>query len=73
MLTSVSGSEEEEKAVQVGEPVTKVLNEADPAEKSRLLINPTLAFSGRNPKGHPSSYTQNGFAYFVGTNSIKEK
>ena len=54
-LTSVSRSEE---AVEVGEPVTKVLKEAEPAENSRLLINPTLALSGLSPKGHPSSYTQ---------------
>jgi hypothetical protein len=53
ILTSVSRSEEE-MVEEVGEPVSKVLNEIDP-DKSRFLTNPTLAFSGLNPKGHPSS------------------
>lgn len=56
ILTSVSRSEEE-MVEEVGEPVIKVLKEADP-EKSRLLISPSLALSGLSPKGHPSSCTQ---------------
>lgn len=71
MLTSVSGSEE---AVEVGEPVIKVLNEAEPAENS-LLINPTLALSGLSPKGHPSSYSQKPVTRVssLRTNSTKAK
>lgn len=57
ILTSVSRSEEE-MVEQVGDAVSKVLNEADP-EISRLLISPSLAFSGLSPKGHPSCCTQN--------------
>jgi hypothetical protein len=53
LLTSVSRSEEE-MVEEMGEPVSKVLKETDP-DKSRFLTNPTLAFSGLKPKGHPSS------------------
>lgn len=53
VLTSVSRSEEESEA-EVGEPVSRVLNETDPL-KSRFLTNPTLTFNGCSPSGHPSS------------------
>ena len=66
VLTSVSRSEEETME-EVGEPVSKVLKETDP-DKSRFLTNPTLAFSGLNPKGHPSSCIPNqssGFSHLL--------
>ena len=43
-LTSVSRSEEE-MPEELGEAVSKVLNETEP-EKSRFLTNPILAFNG---------------------------
>lgn len=55
-LTSVSKSDEES-VEELGEPVSKVLNEIDP-EKSPILANPILTFSGCKPRGHPSSCNQ---------------
>ena len=45
---------EEESVEQVGELVSKVLNDIDP-EKSGFLAKPTLALSGCRPSGQPSS------------------
>lgn len=54
-LTSVSRSDEES-VEELGEPVSKVLNEIEP-EKSPILANP-ITFSGCKPSGHPSSCNQ---------------
>lgn len=40
--------------MELGEPVSRVLNEIDPL-KSRFLSNSTLALTGLRPRGHPSS------------------
>jgi hypothetical protein len=56
LLTSVSKSDEEA-VEEVGEPVSKVLNDIDP-ERWRFLTSPTLTFRGCKPRGQPSSYNQ---------------
>ncbi|TQE01743.1 hypothetical protein C1H46_012687 [Malus baccata] len=59
---SENGQEEEEKeevTEEVGRAVIKVMNETEPPVKSGFLINLTLAFSGLNPNGHPSSCKPN--------------
>lgn len=54
----MSKFDEDESVEQVGEPVSRVLNDTDP-EKSWLLTNPTLTFIGcMRPIGQPSSYNQ---------------
>ena len=50
----MSKSDEEESVEEVGEPVSKVLNDTDP-EKSPFLGKPTLTFRGCKPRGQPSS------------------
>lgn len=55
-LTSVSRSDEVS-GMELGEPVRRVLKEADP-EYPRFLTTPTLAFNGRSPRGHPPSWTR---------------
>lgn len=52
-VDSVSRSEEES-VDELRDAVSKVLNEIEPL-KSEFLANPTLAFTGCNPRGHPSS------------------
>lgn len=47
---------DEESVEEVGEPVSKVLNDTDP-ENSSFLDKPTLTFRGCKPRGHPSSYS----------------
>lgn len=54
-LTSVSKSEEES-VEEVGEPVSKVLNDTDPKLSPWFLAKPALKFRGCKPRGHPSSY-----------------